>query len=90
MRLETTDRMKRMNNKLACARSWDSDSDSATNNDPTITETVLVSVPMMNVFSLKKQLPIAQMTAVINEAVIPIETKIDKLPENNKAPCEMA
>ena len=70
--------------------SWEIDSDSATNNDPTITETVLVSVPMMNVFSLKKQLPIAQMTAVINEAVIPIATKIDKLPENNKAPCEMA
>jgi hypothetical protein len=44
----------------------------------------------MNVFSLKKQLPIAQMTAVINEAVIPIETKLDKLPENNKAPCEIA
>jgi hypothetical protein len=82
--------MKRINNKLACAMSREIDSDSATNNAPTITETVLVSVPMLNVFSLKKQLPIAQMTAVINEAVIPIETKIDKLPENNKAPCEMA
>ena len=90
MRLEIKETVKSINNKVSYAIPSDVGSDTLTNKAATITDTILVSVPMLKVFSLKKQLPIAQMTAVINEAVIPIETKIDKLPENNKAPCEMA
>ena len=59
---------------------------SMTNNEPTITDTVLESVPMTKVFSLKKELPKAQTTAVISAEVKPMAIKLDAPPENNNAP----
>ena len=59
-------------------------------NELAITATTPDSVPITKVFSLKKQLPRAKITAVVSATVIPNERKSDSSPENKSAPCEMA
>ena len=77
-------------NMVAWEASWDMVNALNAITIPAITDTVLESVPITNVFSLKKQLPTAQTAAVMSAEVMPIAIRFDAPAENKSAPWEMA